>query len=134
MGKNIKKFIYVFFVLAFLTSCSSSKIMQYKIYGIDYLENANYEEALDYFNKALNAGNGQVGKEQYDLLLYKAECLFMLKRYSEAKSIYGILLKIYGINQDRKMVSTNITGNIKLDFGLWSDKNLIAKPWEKYIP
>ena len=29
-----------------LTSCSNSKIAQYKSYGIDYLENSNFEEVV----------------------------------------------------------------------------------------
>ena len=61
---------------------------------MDYLENANYDEALSYFNEALRLGNGEVGNTQYELLLYKAECLFMLKRYDEAKVIYETLLSI----------------------------------------
>ncbi len=93
MRNNFLKILLVVSLL-FVSACSNRKIAQYKSYGMDYLENANYDEALSYFNEALRLGNGEVGNTQYELLLYKAECLFMLKRYDEAKVIYETLLSI----------------------------------------
>ena len=88
-AQMFKKFriLYILLLTVFLCACTNKKIAQYKIYGLDYLENGNYEEALSYFNKGIEMGRGSVTQVQYDLLLYKAECLFMLKRYSEAKKI-----------------------------------------------
>ena len=106
--KRIPKIILLFTLSTILMSCSDQKIMQYRLYGIDYLENQNYEEALSYFDEALTLGNGKVGKVQYDLLLYKAECLFMLKRYKEAKDIYEILLSIDKNNKTYKELYDNI--------------------------
>ena len=88
--------------------------MQYKLYGIDNLENENYVEALDYFDKAIMLGNGEVGKMQYDLLMYKAECLFMLKRYREAKEIYEILLKIDKNNKSYSELYNNVSSVVNL--------------------
>lgn len=88
--------------------------MQYRIYGIDYYENANYEEALDYFNEALSLGNGAVSKVQYDLLLYKADCLFMLKRYQEAKDIYSVLLTIDKNNKTYQDLYNNVNSIVSL--------------------
>ena len=86
--KKIFLKIELLILFLLLVACTNRKIMQYKSYGMDYIENSNYEEALSYFNEAIRLGNGDVGPTQYELLLYKAECLFMLKRYSEAKEIF----------------------------------------------
>ena len=107
-----------------LFSCTSRKIYQYKSYGIDYLENSNYEEALTYFNEAIKLGNGEVGPTQYELLLYKAECLFMLKRYSEAKEVYTILLSVDKNNRQYKELYNNVSSIVDLvDFKTAIDNN-----------
>ena len=93
MYKKVFKIVLIV-ILCLLTSCTNHKISQYKNYGKDYLDNGNYEEALSYFDEALREGKGEVGATQYELLLYKAECLFMLERYSEARDIYSVLLSI----------------------------------------
>lgn len=108
MFKKSKIIYILLLILIFLCSCTNKKIAQYKIYGLDYLENGNYEEALSYFNKGIEIGRGEVSQVQYDLLLYKAECLFMLKRYSEAKKIYEILLKIDKNNKTYNELYSNI--------------------------
>ena len=100
--------------LLFLVSCTSSKIKQYKSYGLDYLENENYEEALQYFDEAIKLGNGEVGPTQYELLLYKAECLFMLKRYDEAKKVYEILLSIDKKDKTYNELYNNVSSIVNL--------------------
>lgn len=113
----MKKFllkIEFLIILSFLVACTNRKIMQYKSYGMDYIENSNYEEALSYFNEAIRLGNGDVGPTQYELLLYKAECLFMLKRYSEAKEIYETLLSIDKNNKQYKELYNNVSSIVNL--------------------
>lgn len=100
--------------LLLLLACTNRKIMQYKSYGMDYIDNSNYEEALSYFNEAIKLGNGEVGPTQYELLLYKAECLFMLKRYSEAKEIYETLLSIDKNNKQYKELYNNVSSIVTL--------------------
>lgn len=100
--------------LLLLMSCTNRKIMQYKSYGMDYIDNSNYEEALSYFNEAIRLGNGEVGPTQYELLLYKAECLFMLKRYDEAKEIYETLLSIDKNNKQYKELYNNVSSIVNL--------------------
>ena len=100
--------------LLFLVSCTSSKIKQYKSYGLDYLENENYEEALQYFDEAIKLGNGEVGPTQYELLLYKAECLFMLKRYDDAKKVYEILLSIDKKDKTYNELYNNVSSIVNL--------------------
>ena len=113
----MKKFflkIEFLIILSFLVACTNRKIMQYKSYGMDYIENSNYEEALSYFNEAIRLGNGEVGPTQYELLLYKAECLFMLKRYNEAKEIYETLLSIDKNNKQYKELYNNVSSIVNL--------------------
>lgn len=112
--RNKFKRLAVLFLAISLFACTNNKIMQNRIYGIDYFENGNYEEALTYFNEAIKQGNGAVGPTQYDLLMYKAECLFMLKRYSEAKNIYKILLSIDKNNKTYKDLYENVSSIVSL--------------------
>lgn len=113
MKKIIYKIVLIIPILL-LVACTNRKIMQYKSYGMDYIENSNYEEALSYFNEAIRLGNGEVGPVQYELLLYKAECLFMLKRYSEAKEIYETLLSIDKNNKQYKELYNNVSSIVNL--------------------
>lgn len=111
MQYNRIKIIYyllVIILLLFLCSCSNKKVMELRAYGIDYLENMNYEEALFYFNEAINAGKGEVSSLQYDILQYKAECLFILKRYDEAKKVYDTLLTIKKFDKNYKEISEKL--------------------------
>ena len=112
----MKRLIYTIplVIVLLLSSCSGRKILQYKSYGIDYLENENYEEALFYFNEAIKLGNGEVGSNQYELLLYKAECLFMLKRYNETKEIYEVLLSIDKNNKQYQELYNNVSSIVNL--------------------
>lgn len=127
MNKILIK-ILLFFSIITLISCTNRKVLQYKSYGIDYLENSNYEEALTYFNEAIKLGNGEVGTTQYELLLYKAECLFMLKRYSEAKAIYEILLNIDKNNSKYKELYNNVSSIVNLvEFKTAIDNNDVDK-------
>ena len=123
--------ISMIIIVAFTTSCKSSQIMQYRNYGIDYLENKNYEEALNYFNEAIKMGNGAVGKVQYDLLLYKAECLFMLKKYDEAKKVYEILMSVGPFNKTYKELYDNVSSITALvDFKMYLDNDDVEKAEE----
>lgn len=120
---KIKYAIVLLFCILILSSCQNKKINQYKSYGIDYLENNNYEEALSYFNEALKLGDGEVSSTQYELLLYKAECLFMLNRYDEAKKIYETLKVIDKNNKTFNELYNNLSTIVNLvDFKMAIDK------------
>ena len=111
-----------------LTSCTNKKILQYKSYGIDYLDNANYEEALSYFDEALKLGDGEVSSVQYELLLYKAECLFMLDRYTEAKKVYETLKVIDKNNKTFNELYENLSSIVNLvDFRIAIDNGEIDR-------
>ena len=120
---KIKYLLVLLFCFLVLTSCQNKKINQYKSYGIDYLENNNYEEALSYFDEALKLGDGEVSSTQYELLLYKAECLFMLNRYDEAKKIYETLKVIDKNNKTFNELYNNLSTIVNLvDFRMAIDK------------
>lgn len=89
------KLLLLYLAISFLLiSCQNKKIAEYTEQGIYYLKKEDYTEALNYFNIALQSGNGDVSDIQYQLLLYKAECLFMLERYDECRKIYNTLVVI----------------------------------------
>ena len=52
LNKKIK-ICFLCFVVLLASACAKNKIMQFRSYGIDYLENADYESALEYFNEAM---------------------------------------------------------------------------------
>ena len=89
------KFLLLSIAISFLLiSCQNKEIAEYTEQGIYYLKKEDYVEALNNFNIALQNGHGEVSDIQYQLLLYKAECLFMLKRYDECRKIYNTLVAI----------------------------------------
>lgn len=121
-------------MLILLTSCTNKKILQYKSYGIDYLDNSNYEEALSYFDEALKLGDGEVSATQYELLLYKAECLFMLNRYSEAKKVYETLKVIDKNNKTFSELYENLSSIVNLvDFRIAIDNGEIERAEEIFL-
>lgn len=129
MYKRLKKIInsvITISLLIILCSCSNKKVLELRAYGIDYLENMNYEEALSYFNEAIKAGNGEVSSLQYDILQYKAECLFMLKKYQEAKNVYDTLLTIDRFNKNYKEISEKLDlVSLLIDFKEYLNENKI---------
>ena len=131
---KIKYAIVLLFSIFILSSCQNKKINQYKSYGIDYLENNNYEEALSYFDEALKLGDGEVSSTQYELLLYKAECLFMLNRYDEAKKIYETLKVIDKNNKTFNELYNNLSTIVNLvDFRIAIDNGELDRADEVFL-
>ncbi len=91
---NKFKILIILYSLLLFTSCSALSISHYKNQGIDFLNDGYYQDALDSFDRALFISDGAVGTTQYDILLYKAECHFLLSEYDKANHIYDVLLKI----------------------------------------
>ena len=128
MRINRLKYCVLLLVLTILISCTNKKILQYKSYGIEYLDNGNYEEALSYFDEAIKIGDGEVSSVQYELLLYKAECLFMLNRYSEAKKVYETLKVIDKNNKTFSELYENLSSIVNLvDFRIAIDNGEIER-------
>ena len=93
MLKTFKNIILILSLL-FLSSCSAISVSHYKNQGVDFLNDGYYEDAIDSFDRALSLSDGAVGRMQFDILLYKAEGLFLIGEYEKANHIYDSLLKI----------------------------------------
>lgn len=115
--QNKRLISFTILIIVLLTSACSNKnrILAYRAEGINSLQNQNYQEALDYFNMAIKAGDGEVSKLQYDLLLYKAECLFQLGDFSKSRDIYNVLLKVNPNNSQFKEIFSIISSLASLD-------------------
>ena len=113
--KKCKFLFFVFCIFLLFTSCSkNNKILEYRKEGINLLRSKNYKEALNYFNIAISYGDGDVSELQYDILLYKAECLFMLSNFSECRDIYELLIKIKKNNKQYLEIYNLLNGIAKL--------------------
>lgn len=78
-----------------LSSCGVSSD-ELRLEGIALLEQGKYEEAILKLDEALEAGNGKVSAEQFDILLYRAEAEYMTGDYEAARHTYEILLQVDG--------------------------------------
>ncbi|MBU6158010.1 MAG: tetratricopeptide repeat protein [Bacteroidetes bacterium] len=81
------------YFLLFLRSGSKGQgeaniITAYYNLGYCYLKEANYAAALEQFQKAAPQVNKQAGKMEQDAAIRQADCYFMQKKYSTAKSLY----------------------------------------------
>ena len=81
---QIRRFLYMTIVLTavlFLcTGCSEErkeKQLTLRQQGITYLENGQYEEALEKFQSALDESLGNIGKTELDICYYKAEAQYL---------------------------------------------------------
>ena len=81
---KIYKNIIIIISLLLLSSCSAISVAHYKNQGVDFLNDGYYDDAIISFDRALNASDGAIGSTQYDILLYKAECYFLLSEYDKA--------------------------------------------------
>ena len=121
--------LYILMIFV-LISCQNKEIAEYTEQGIYYLKKEDYIEALNNFNIALQSGNGEVSDIQYQLLLYKAECLFMLKRYDECRKIYNTLVTIDKNNKqynELNQIMTNLDDLSTLKNSLNSDDLIKAE-------
>lgn len=67
-----------------------------RLEGIDLLEKGKYEEAVGKLDEALNESKGKVSKEQFDILLYRAEAEYMMGDYDKAQKTIDILKDVDG--------------------------------------
>lgn len=79
-----------------LTACSSKKVYELREKGIEELQMAKYEQAIETFNEALENSNGKVTETQFDILLYRAEAEYMLGDYSAAQKTIDTLREVDG--------------------------------------
>ena len=96
---RIKRFLYMILVavMAILAcaGCDSKREerqMQLREQGISYLENGDYEKALEKLQLALDESLGEIGALELDICYYKAEAQYMLGQTEEAIQTYTAII------------------------------------------
>ena len=83
--------------------------------GIEYFNNAQYDKAIACFDDALDCEQWFSNKVDVDILLYKAESLIKLEKFTEASKVYKILLEVYPdkyYDKDKIEYMVKITENL----------------------
>ena len=96
--KAIYRSIYKSIILAALfmtaimfTACGGEDKYALREQGIEHYNSGDYAGAIELFNEAMDASDGQVSELQYDILKYRGECEIRLGDYSAAKKSYEAL-------------------------------------------
>ena len=79
---------------SFLTACGGGDRYALREQGIEAYRSGDYLSAIDAFNEALTASDGQVSKLQYDILKYRGECEIRVGDYTAAKESYTALYEL----------------------------------------
>ncbi len=82
--------------LADRNSKAADRQLAYRGIGITYMEEEDYESALQAFSQALECRAGHVGEVEYDILMYRAETQTRMGDYSDAVDTYTVLLEAQG--------------------------------------
>ena len=95
-----KRFLYMAIlmvtVLFVCIGCSTERKdnqMKLREQGISYLENEQYEKALETFQAALDESLGEIGAVELDICYYKAEAQYMLGQVEEAINTYTAIIR-----------------------------------------
>lgn len=101
-----KRFLYTIIIaviMVFLcTGCSNEREArqeEYRTKGISYLENGQYEKALEFLQLALDESLGEIGVLELDICYYKAEAQYMLEDVNGAIDTYTAII---GYNNSSK--------------------------------
>ena len=86
--------VMVISMLMFCTGCTDreEKMLGYREKGISLMENGDYEEALEEFQKALDQALGEIDEKSMDVCFYKAECLYRLGDAQGAMDVYSAII------------------------------------------
>ncbi len=77
-----------------LTACGSEDKYALREQGIELYNSGDYAGAIELFDKAMDASDGQVSELQYDILKYRGECEIRLGDYSAAKTSFDALYEL----------------------------------------
>ena len=75
-------------------SLKDSDELAYRGIGIMYYEQGKYDEAIEYFNKAIDEVELSVGELETDILEYRGEAEFGAKSYEAAAKTFDTLVKL----------------------------------------
>ncbi|OON85557.1 hypothetical protein BXO88_11485 [Oribacterium sp. C9] len=95
----IKKYLRIVSLLGLLlllTACSSKKANELRLQGIEELQKAKYEKAIETFNEAMEQSDGKVGELQFDILMYRAEAEYMSGDLEAAEKTIETLRQVNG--------------------------------------
>lgn len=95
-----KRFLYILImmvgVLCLCVGCNSARKeeqLQLREQGINYLENGQYEKAIEVFQEALDASLGEIGETELDICFYKAEAQYLLGDTEAAMDTYTAIIE-----------------------------------------
>lgn len=76
-----------------LTACGTNQAeLDYRTYGLECLQNGDYEGAVEAFQTALDQVRGTVGDAEIDICYYKAEAQFLNGSNMEALETYTAII------------------------------------------
>ncbi len=84
----------ILIAVSLFTACGGADKYALREQGIKLYQSGDYAGAIDAFNEALSASDGQVSKLQYDILKYRGECELRLADYTAAKESYAALYEL----------------------------------------
>lgn len=102
---SVKRFLYIatiVVVLSLCVGCSTEREenqMKLREQGISYLENGQYEKALEKLQAALDESLGEIGTVELDICYYKAQAQYMLGQVEDAIDTYTAII---GYNNSSK--------------------------------
>mgnify|MGYP004468317563 FL=1 len=94
IGKRIKYGMAITAAALMLTACQGEDKYALREQGIELYNSGNYAAAIEAFDKALDASDGQVSEFQYDILKYRGECEIRTGDYTAAKESYTALYEL----------------------------------------
>lgn len=97
--KMVRRYIYIGILLGlllFTTACSSKRADELRLRGIEELQKAKYDKAIETFNEAMEQSDGKVGELQFDILMYRAEAEYMTGDLEAAEKTIETLRKVNG--------------------------------------
>jgi len=99
-----KKSLYIALLMAAVVWCTGctereEQQLEHRQKGITFMENGDYEEALESFQNALDLSLGEVGETEMDICFYKAESLYRLGDTKGAMDVYSAII---AFNEDAK--------------------------------
>lgn len=103
---RLKRFLYMAIlmvaVLFLCVGCNTEREerqLKFREQGISYLENGNYEKALETLQAALDESLGEIGAIELDICYYKAQAQYMLGQVEDAINTYTAII---GYNNSSK--------------------------------
>ena len=140
---NLKRIIYISAItvmaLFFCTGCANERLedqRELRLAGVTFMENGEYEKALEKFQEALDLSLGKVGDTEVDICFYKAEALYKL---GDIEGVMATYTAIIDFNENAKAYF--LRGN--LYYSLGDEENALndyasaiennAKDYEVYI-